>query len=388
MQPREWIADDVQRDLCIRAQQGDLAARDRLVAANMGTPWKIASEVHRSHRSMEVEDLAMEGAMGILRAIEKYDPARGCKFRTYAQWWVVQFIQNATYTLRGISHGVSSRLYYANQVLRLREEGVDRDEAIRRIAAKHRTHLDTMEGLVGLLERPAPVSLDASLGDWDRSMHDRVAAKQMTVEDVAIENLTRHAIDAVVARFRAGLDDRDRRILDARILADEGSAAGLTELAKEMGVCKERVRQIDMRLRTELRRFVQQAEETRELIPVDAPVARHADYDRLRSEIRGREAKRTNCRLCKRPCVAGLKICDRHRSLLKKQRLERARKQGGHPAKLRLLTYRGKTRTITEWAQKLGMPVPTLGYRLQQGWSVAKALSTPVKRAASAKEAA
>lgn len=384
----ERIPHDVQTKLCRKAQRGDMAARDRLVAANMGIPWGMARDICAVDPSHEIEDLAMEGSLGLLRAIEKYDPKRGCQFHSYAFWWVGQFIQNAIHTERGIPRGFSSRLFYAKQVQRLRAEGVDREEAIRRVAAKHRTRLDTMEGLVALLERPAPLSLDATSADWDRPMHDRLASTRPSVEDEAIENINRRAIDTVVARFRLGLNERERMVLDRRVLADEGSIEGLVDLAKVIGVCRERVRQIDMRVRTRLREFVLAAEETRGLVPANTPIARHADYDRFRAEIQLRESARPSCSQCKRPRLAGHTMCGKHRDKANQRRMASDRRRGIPARKYRYLTWQGQTLTVTEWARKLRMPVPTLQYRVNQGWSDAKALSTPIKRPASVKVAA
>jgi RNA polymerase sigma-32 factor len=229
----------------------------RLVNANLRLVVKIAREYRGAQNTLA--DLVQEGNVGLVHAVNKYDPARGCKLSTYASWWVRAHILNYVLTnhrLVKLGTTQAQRKLFFN--LRKEREKLERqggEVGAKQLAAA----LDVSEREVVEMERRLEAS-DESLdtpphGERKRATRD-VVAGPASRPDVDVE---RREFSAVLAdklkTFARTLRGRDLTIFRARLLNDE--PALLAELADRFGVSRERVRQVEERLKGRLRDYLE-----------------------------------------------------------------------------------------------------------------------------------
>jgi RNA polymerase sigma-32 factor len=256
-------------------ETGDPRLASQLATANLRLVLKIALEYRRSNRNLL--DLVQEGNLGLLHAVHKYDPRRGVKLATYASWWirayVLKFIlSNARLVKLGTTQA-QRRLFFGLRRERARLEGRD-GQAVdtRQLAAA----FDVSEKEVVDMERRIS-SCESSL-DWPsrgsdadgRPRGDVVSAEETLRPDVQSEA---HEFRAVLLRelqtFRSTLTGRDAEIFEGRLMCEE--ATTLAEIATRFGVSRERVRQIEERLKQRLRRFLQTS--LGDAVPLPMPTA-------------------------------------------------------------------------------------------------------------------
>jgi len=235
-----------ERDLVVRAQQGDGAARAQLVEAFLPLVGSIA-RTYRSSPAVQRIELLQEGVVGLLRALERYDPDRGVPFWGYAAWWVRQAMQQLVAELTGptvlsdraLRH--LARLKDAHRdALRAGGREPGRDE----LAERTGLALDQVDDL--LAAERAPRSLDESVPGDDGA----IGTFGELIADPLAEEAYEHVLDAIesdeLLGLLSGLADRERAILRARYGLD-GDERSLRDIAGELGLSAERVRQLERR---------------------------------------------------------------------------------------------------------------------------------------------
>jgi RNA polymerase sigma-32 factor len=241
-------------------ETGDARLASRLVTANLRLVVKIALEYRTSHRN--VLDLVQEGNVGLIHAVHKYDPHRGVKLATYASWWIRAYIlkfilSNARLVKLGTTQA-QRRLFFGLRRERARLEGRDgRAIEVRQLAAT----FDVSEKEVTEMERRLSAS-ETSL-DWptrddtdDRRVGDGVSADPTHRPDTQSETHEfREVLMRELAVFEKTLSGRDSEIFKGRLVCED--ATTLAEIATRFGVSRERVRQIEERLKQRLRRHLQ-----------------------------------------------------------------------------------------------------------------------------------
>jgi RNA polymerase primary sigma factor len=235
-------------DLARRKDQGDEAAKQRLVESNL----RLVISMARAYSSSGVPllDLIQEGNMGLMRAVEKFDHQRGYKLSTYATWWIRQSMSRAIAdqgrTIRLPLHvlDVVRKLHRANRKL---TQSLGRDPLATELAAE----LDIPVQRVVELQRMTedPVSLETPVGDGESLFADMVedVHAQQPADQVAGTERRQQLEEALDA-----LNERTRRVIEARFGLNDRDPATLEQVGSEIGVTRERVRQIETRALREL----------------------------------------------------------------------------------------------------------------------------------------
>ncbi len=254
------ISREEEHELALRWQSSrDPEAGRRLVLSNLRLVVKIAMEYRRAWT--QTLDLIQEGNLGLLQAVQRFDPYQGTKLSSYAAFWIRAYIlkyliDNIRLVRIGNTRAQRKLFFRLNKEKReLERQGFQATPAL--LAER----LDVDEGDVVEMEQRlsgSDLSLDAPIGhDEDSSRFgDLIAAPGPNVEQqVADEDLRRSFLTHAKA-FSEGLGARERRIMEARVLADEPLT--LQELGDEMGLTRERIRQIERDLVSQLRDYLRE----------------------------------------------------------------------------------------------------------------------------------
>jgi RNA polymerase primary sigma factor len=231
-------ADEVH--LAKRIEKGDLAAKERMINSNLRLVVSIAKR-YQGH-DVPLLDLIQEGVIGLNRAAEKFDWRKGYKFSTYATWWIRQACQravaNQSKTIRIPVH-VQERRIKLNRASAELQAKLGREATPEELA--HATRLK-LEHVIEALDAVDSVSLNQGLGsDGDSELGD-LFADESSVDpaEEAVESVRRQRVQRAVA----DLPDRQRRIVELRFGFDS-EPASLETIGKELGLTRERVRQLE-----------------------------------------------------------------------------------------------------------------------------------------------
>jgi len=244
-------------ELAERIRKGDAEARERMIRSNLRLVVKIAHDY--DGMGLPLLDMINEGNMGLMRAVQRFDPRKGAKLSTYAAWWIKQSIK------RGIANqGRTIRVpvHLVDRIAKIRRTAMQLQEELGREA----TDAEVAEALgmtarrvTELLEASQrPTSLDAPIGeDDDTTYAERVRDEMMQTADQSIQTEQSHAM---IREFVGRLDQREQTILRYRFGLDGGGEKTLEEVGQHFGVTRERIRQIQNGAMVKLRRWIEKRE--------------------------------------------------------------------------------------------------------------------------------
>ena len=254
---------DEERALTRRVTQGDFEARQTMIERNLRLVVNIAK--HYLNRGIPLLDLVEEGNLGLMHALDKFDPERGFRFSTYATWWIRQNIEraimNQSRTIRLPVHVVKE----LNQVLRCQrtlEMLGNGESSFEEIGQRLGKSAEEVRSLLALSEHTAsldaPLDVDPSLSIGESLADDHVQPPEFRIQNTEVEALVREWIGK--------LNDKQRRVIRARYGLDECEMKTLEELAAELGLTRERVRQIQLEALGQLRRSIRRRGISRDVL--------------------------------------------------------------------------------------------------------------------------
>ena len=236
-----------------RVRMGDFEARQTMIERNLRLVVNIAK--HYLNRGIPLLDLVEEGNLGLMHALEKFDPERGFRFSTYATWWIRQNIEraimNQSRTIRLPVHVVKE----LNQVLRTKrqlEAMSNGDATVDDVARRMERPVSEVRAILALNEHTA--SLDAPLDiDPTLSIGESLADEDAETPEVQIQDLE---VETLVREWIGQLSEKQRMVIRHRYGIDECEVQTLEELADALELTRERVRQIQLEALGQLRRII------------------------------------------------------------------------------------------------------------------------------------
>jgi RNA polymerase primary sigma factor len=263
--------------LAERIRAGDKEARDRMIAANLRLVVKIAYDYNNF--GLPLLDLISEGNIGLIKAVERFDPAKGGKLSTYAAWWIKQSIKRALAnqgkTIRLPVHLVDKIANMRRITQRLTEE-LGREPNDDEVAIEMGIPVNKVAHLKSVSVRPA--SLDAPIGDGDDTEFGDMVGDENAINP--FDNLRSKSLFSDMNRMLDELDPREAEIIRLRYGLDGSKPRTLEEVGLEFNITRERVRQLQNMAITRMRKVMVSKERQR-----SAEEVHQEEMERKRMEV-------------------------------------------------------------------------------------------------------
>ena len=245
-----------------RIKKGDKKAREKMISSNLRLVISIAKKY--INLGIPLSDLIEEGNIGLMKAVEKFDHTRGFRFSTYAAWWIKQSVSRAI-----IDQGKMIRIpvYMNEEIFKCKKiteqlmHKLKRKPRVNEIAKKLRVSVDKVRQLNKWIAKMS--SLDAPIGeDGEGQMKDLIEDENLAGPDEGLEQFFNKERTTDLLNM---MTERERKILDMRFGISDGTTHTLAEIAKKMGVSRERIRQVEAATFKKLRRIIKHQEKMQKL---------------------------------------------------------------------------------------------------------------------------
>ena len=261
--------------LAARIKRGDKEARAHMIKANLRLVVKIAHDY--GNLGLPLLDLVSEGNIGLMKAVERFDPAKGGKLSTYAAWWIKQSIKRA---LANQSKTIRLPVHLVDKISKIRRVAISMSEELGReptdeeLAEEVGISASKLSQLRTVSIRPA--SLDAPMNEDDGTEFGEIVGDSDAVDPS--ENLSDKNMQEEITDLLGVLDERERKIINSRFGLDGGSARTLEEVGMKFGVTRERIRQLQNIALAKLRRALRKREH-----PIEHLIQGMADDEDLKA---------------------------------------------------------------------------------------------------------
>jgi RNA polymerase primary sigma factor len=245
-------------ELAAKIKKGDAAARERMINANLRLVVTIAHDY--ANLGLPVLDLISEGNIGLTKAVERFDPAKGAKLSTYAMWWIKQSIKRA---LANQSKMIRLPVHLVDKIAKVRRVSLQMSDELGREPTDEELgeELGIASHKVARLKSVGirPASLEAPIGDDDSTEFGEVIGDEeaQTPFELLRDKNLRGEVDGLIAV----LDRREKKIISQRFGLDGGKPKTLEDVGKNFGVTRERIRQLQNIALAKLRRALSQKED-------------------------------------------------------------------------------------------------------------------------------
>lgn len=247
------ITVEEEKEYARRIAQGDPVARRKMIEANLRLVVKIARKY--MHQGISHLDLIEEGNLGLIRAVEKFDASRNCRFSTYATWWIRQSIERAianfSRTIRLPIH-ISSRVYRISKIISSYVDKNGREPLPEEIAEISGLPLDFVSNLFSMVVKT--YSLETIIDEDGKLTLEEVLVNTSVEEPLSVFEQTRRVEE--VASWLDILGNDEKRVIILRYGLDGEEPQTLESIGKIFGVTRERIRQIEQKSINKLRRIV------------------------------------------------------------------------------------------------------------------------------------
>lgn len=244
-------------ELAAKIKKGDREARALMIRSNLRLVVKIAHDY--ANLGLPLLDLISEGNIGLMKAVERFDPAKGGKLSTYGSWWIKQSIKRA---LANQSKTIRLPVHLVDKISKMRRVSMKLQEEFGREPTDDELgeELGISASRVAQMRTAAirPASLDAPIGDDDSNNFSEVVQDENA--DTPYEHLEEKTVTKMLQEMVKTLDQREATILRYRFGLDGGSEKTLEEVGQKFGVTRERVRQIQNIALNKLRKMIEKLE--------------------------------------------------------------------------------------------------------------------------------
>ena len=244
-------------ELAAKIKNGDREASALMISSNLRLVVTIAQDY--ANLGLPLLDVISEGNIGLIIAVDRFDPAKGAKLSTYAAWWIRQSIKRA---LSNQGKTIRLPVHLGDKISKMRRVALQISEELGREPTDDELgeEIGLASGKVSQLRTVSirPASLDAPIGDADLTEFGESVADEEA--RTPFELLRDKDLHSQIGGFLEGLDDREKKIISQRFGFEGGKRKTLQEIGRRLGVSRERVRQLENIALTKLRRALSQEE--------------------------------------------------------------------------------------------------------------------------------